>query len=66
MRPQQPFTFFTHQQRLTFPPFVNDFHPKTKVTLDWETFISTLARLPRLSSTSSSNMIMNFYEIVLS
>jgi hypothetical protein len=61
MRPQQPFTFFTHQQRLTFPPFVNDFHPKTKVTLDWETFISTLACSPHLSSIGSSNMM---YELL--
>jgi hypothetical protein len=61
MRPQQPFTFFTHQQRLTFPPFVNDFHSKTKVTLDWETFISTLACSPHLSSIGSSNMM---YELL--
>jgi hypothetical protein len=32
-----------------FPPFIDDFHPKTKVTLDWEEFIFVLARSPRLS-----------------
>jgi hypothetical protein len=33
-----------------FPPFIDDFHFQTKVTLDWEAFISTLACSPRVSS----------------
>jgi hypothetical protein len=32
-----------------FPPLVDDFHLKTKVTLDWKEFIFALAWSPRLS-----------------
>jgi len=31
-----------------FLPFVDDFHPKMKVTLDWEEFIFALACSPHL------------------
>jgi hypothetical protein len=42
------------------PLFINDFHLKTKVTLDWETFISTLVCSPRLSSNGFSGMVYEF------
>jgi hypothetical protein len=44
-----------------FPPFVDDFHPKTKVTLVRETFISTLACSPCLSSDGLLSMV---YELL--
>jgi hypothetical protein len=40
-----------------FPPFINGFHFETKVTLDWEVFIFTLARSPRVSSSGPSGMV---------
>jgi hypothetical protein len=38
-----------------FPPFVDDFHLKTKVTLDQKTFISTHS--PHLYSNGPSSMV---------
>jgi hypothetical protein len=55
------FHLFHPSTKVGLPIFVNDFHPKTKVTLDWETFISILARSPRLSFTGPSNMM---YELL--
>jgi hypothetical protein len=47
--------------KVDLPPFVSDFHLKTKVILYQETFNSTLACSPRLSSIGPSNMM---YELL--
>jgi len=47
------------------PPFVDDFHPKRKIILDQQTFISALARPPHFSSGGPLGMCMNFYKIIL-
>jgi hypothetical protein len=55
MRPRGSFTFSTHLLRTNLPPFVDDFHPKMKVFLNWNTFVSTLARSPCLYSDGPPN-----------
>ncbi len=40
-----------------FPPFVDDFHHETEVTLDRKSFISTLACSPYLYSSGPLNMM---------
>ncbi len=44
-----------------FPPFVDDFHLETKVTLDQKTFISILAHSPHFSFGGPSSMV---YELL--
>jgi hypothetical protein len=34
--------------KVDFPPFVDDFHLETEVTLDWEAFVFALVQLPHL------------------
>jgi len=49
-----------------FAPFVDDFHLETKVTLNWEAFVSTLVCSSCLSFRGLLGMVhMSFYEIVL-
>ncbi len=43
------------------PPFVDDFHLQTEVTLNWEAFIFALARSPCLSSSGLLGMV---YELL--
>jgi hypothetical protein len=43
------------------PPFVNDFHPKTKVISNQDAIIFTLAHSPHLSSNGPSVMV---YELL--
>jgi len=49
-----------------FPPFVDDFHPKTDFVLDTNAFIFALACSSRLSFMVLLVWCMNSYEIVLS
>jgi hypothetical protein len=39
------------------PPFVDDFHPETKVILNRKAFIFSLAHSPRLFSNGPSSMV---------
>jgi hypothetical protein len=55
------FHFLHPLVEVNFPPFIDDFHFEMEVTLDRETFISTLVRSPRLSSNDPSNMV---YELL--
>jgi hypothetical protein len=47
-------------------PFIDDFHPKTNLVLDRETFIYALTSSPHLSFNNPSSMVYELYEIVLS
>jgi hypothetical protein len=49
-----------------FLSFIDDFHFDSKVILDHEAFIFTLAHSPRLSSNNLSDLVYEFYEIGLS
>jgi hypothetical protein len=42
--------------KIDLHPFVDDFHPKTKVILNWKPFIFVLACSPRLSFDGPLNM----------
>jgi hypothetical protein len=42
-------------------PFVDDFHPKTKITLDWEAFIFVLIHSSHFSSSGPLGMV---YELL--
>jgi hypothetical protein len=61
LRPLWPFAIFIHWLRLTFPPFVNDFHPKTDFVLDKKTFIFALTCSSCLSFDGPSSMV---YELL--
>jgi hypothetical protein len=41
--------FFHSLVEVDFPPFVDDFHHETKVTLNHKAFVSALVRSPHLS-----------------
>jgi len=43
-----------------FSPFIDDFHPKMEVTLDWEAFIYVLVYSPYLFSSDLSPMVYEF------
>jgi hypothetical protein len=43
-----------------FSPFIDDFDPKMKVTLDWEAFIYVLVYSPYLFSSDLSPMLYEF------
>ncbi len=43
--------------KVNFPPFIDDFHLETKVTLDQDTFVFALVCSPHLSSSDPSNMV---------
>jgi hypothetical protein len=55
------FCLFHPPAKIDFPPFVDDFHPKTEVTLDHETFVSTSAHSPHLFPNVFSGMM---YELL--
>jgi hypothetical protein len=55
------FHFLHPSIKVDLPPFVNDFHSKTKVALDQKTFISVLAHSPCLSYVGPLNMV---YELL--
>jgi len=48
MKLQKKICLFHPFAEVDLPPFVDDFHLKTKVTLNWEEFIFALALSPRL------------------
>jgi hypothetical protein len=48
--------------KVDFPPFVDNFHLETKVTLDWEAFVSALVHSPRLSFGGLLNMVYELLE----
>jgi hypothetical protein len=43
--------------KVDLPPLVDNFHPKTNLVLDRETFISALTHSPHLSSNGLSIMV---------
>jgi hypothetical protein len=47
--------------KVDLPLFVNDFHPKTEVTLSQKAFNFTLAHSPHFSSNGPSSMV---YELL--
>jgi hypothetical protein len=55
------FCFLHPLAEVDLPPFVDDFHFMTKVTLNQEAFVSTLAHSPRLSFNGPSNTV---YELL--
>jgi hypothetical protein len=55
------FHFLHPSIKVDLPPFVNDFHSKTKVALDQKTFISALTHSPCLSCVGLLNMV---YELL--
>ncbi len=61
LRPLRPFTIFIHWLRLTFPPFVDNFHPEADIVLDKEAFIFALTRSPHLSCDGPPSMV---YELL--
>jgi hypothetical protein len=46
--------------KVDLPPFVDDFHLETKVTLDCKAFVSALAHSPGLFSGGPLNMVYEF------
>ncbi|KAL2635507.1 hypothetical protein R1flu_006986 [Riccia fluitans] len=44
------------------PPFVDDYHPDSDLLLDWDIFITALAKSPRLSSGGPSAMVFELLQ----
>jgi hypothetical protein len=55
------FNFFHSLIEVDVPPFVDVFHPKTKVILEWETFVSAWDCSSHLSSGGPLGMV---YELL--
>jgi hypothetical protein len=54
--------FFHPPIEVDFPPFVDDFHPKMEVTLDWETFVYALVCSSHLSFGGLSGMVYELFQ----